>query len=611
MRKITSIRGYFPYILALFLNAFTDLGHKIIIQNTVFKIYDEQTQMILTAIVNALILLPFIMLFTPSGFLADKFPKHKVMQYTAFFSVVITLMITATYYLGWFQAAFALTFLMAMQSAIYSPAKYGYIKELVGEKHISSANAAVQAATTIAILSGIIVYSALFESNLSATYSDESEILRQIAPLGWLLVLGALIELYSVSRLPNKMAAPVKKRFEFKRYKNGSYLRKNLKTITRKPMILYSIVMLAIFWSLSQVILSIFGAYAKSELGIDNALVVQGVMALSAIGIISGSILAAYLSRHYIHTGLVPMGALFIALSLGLFLGAEDIKVIALIFLIFGIGFGMVIVPLNAYIQKVSPRTHLGTILAGNNFIQNILMIASLGLTTLFAYYGLSAYTLFIMLFVVAVATVVYLLRKELRMFLWLVLELAFKLRYKIVYKGLDAIPQEGALLFLGNHISWIDWVLMQFPLERRMHFMMERSIYYWPMLHWLWVLGNAIPMSSKASKDAFKKARELIAAKETVTLFPEGTISHTGELGKFYRGFELVAGSYDGHIVAFYIDGMYGSNLSRSKTHYTSRSLWFRRVVTITFAPPIPLQSTADEVRQVIKNLKDTNGTK
>ena len=37
------------YLVVLFINAFVDLGHKIIIQNTIFMIYGEQTQLILTA----------------------------------------------------------------------------------------------------------------------------------------------------------------------------------------------------------------------------------------------------------------------------------------------------------------------------------------------------------------------------------------------------------------------------------------------------------------------------------------------------------------------------------------------------------------------------------
>ena len=129
-----AITGTINYLLVVFLNAFTDLGHKIIIQNTIFKVYDGSTQIVLTAIVNSLMLLPFILVFSPSGFLADKFDKNKIMKYSAALAVLITLLITFSYYQGWFYAAFAMTFLLALQSAVYSPAKYGYIKELVGDK---------------------------------------------------------------------------------------------------------------------------------------------------------------------------------------------------------------------------------------------------------------------------------------------------------------------------------------------------------------------------------------------------------------------------------------------------------------------------------------------
>jgi acyl-[acyl-carrier-protein]-phospholipid O-acyltransferase/long-chain-fatty-acid--[acyl-carrier-protein] ligase len=72
MDKLFKITGFTPFILIIFLNAYVDLGHKILIQNTVFKIYDGQTQIILTAIVNGLILLPFVLLFTPAGYLSDR-----------------------------------------------------------------------------------------------------------------------------------------------------------------------------------------------------------------------------------------------------------------------------------------------------------------------------------------------------------------------------------------------------------------------------------------------------------------------------------------------------------------------------------------------------------
>ena len=149
MLPLFRIKGFMPYLLVLFVNAFIDLGHKIVIQNTVFKIYDGNTQVILTALVNALILIPFILLFSPAGFISDKYPKHKVMQYSAWAELVAVLVILFAYYQGWFWLAFAMTLVLGIQAAIYSPAKYGYIRELVGDKNLASANGLVQALTII------------------------------------------------------------------------------------------------------------------------------------------------------------------------------------------------------------------------------------------------------------------------------------------------------------------------------------------------------------------------------------------------------------------------------------------------------------------------------
>ena len=145
MVGLFKIRGFLYFTAMVFLNAFVDLGHKITIQNTIFKVYDGQQQIILTAIVNALILLPFVLSISAAGFCADKFPKNQVMRAAAWSAVILTLAITGCYYLGWFWPAFAMTFALALQSAFYSPAKFGYIKELVGKEKLAQGNGIIQA----------------------------------------------------------------------------------------------------------------------------------------------------------------------------------------------------------------------------------------------------------------------------------------------------------------------------------------------------------------------------------------------------------------------------------------------------------------------------------
>jgi len=151
MHRMLRITGVWPYLIAIFLNAFVDLGHKIVIQNTIFKSYDGETQVVLTALVNGLILLPFILLFSPAGHVADSYPKVRILRVSAWIAVAVSLGITAAYYQGWFWLAFAMTLLLAIQSAFYSPAKYGLVKGLFGKPRLAEANGLIHDITIAAI----------------------------------------------------------------------------------------------------------------------------------------------------------------------------------------------------------------------------------------------------------------------------------------------------------------------------------------------------------------------------------------------------------------------------------------------------------------------------
>jgi len=604
--SLWKIRGVTPYLAALFLNAFTDLGHKILIQNTIFKIYDNQEQIILTAILNAFILLPFIALFTPAGFLSQHFSRSYVMRYGALAAIFITLGITFAYYHGWFWCAFGFTLLLGVQAALYSPAKYGYITDLVNENRLSGLNALVQSVTTVAILAGIMVYTLLFESSLYSPYTNESDILKQIAPLGWLLVGGSVVEYLLTLQLPSKL--PVSEApLDIHRYIRGFYFRKNWLAIRRNESILEAIIVLSLFWSISQVILASFGAHAKSTLHQDNTIVVQGLMALAAFGIIAGSFIASRVSRYYIHHGLIPMGSIILTFTLLLLPFATSLALIGGLFFLFGIGGAMMIVSLNALIQSSVLPTRLGYVLAGNNWMQNIFMTAFLILTTLGAMAGMNSLYLFWMMFAVSLILSLWLIKRHGDYLLWLIFEKLLSFRYDIRPIGLHHIPSKEAVLLLGNHISWIDWILVQIGISRRIGYMMERSIYDMPFIRPIMQLGRVIPVSANASKDAFRSAQKRLQNNEIIGIFPEGSISSTGEIEKFYSGFEIVARGMDGVIVPFYIDGMDGSLFSRT----SKKRKWFRRRINIIYGAPLPMDSDSKTVYDAITHLKDNHGSK
>ncbi len=606
MGQLFRIAGFVSFVAMMFLNAFVDLGHKIVIQNTLFKTYDGDEQILLTAIVNALILLPFVLLFTPSGFLADRFQKVSVMRASAWAAVAITLGITLCYYLGWFWPAFAMTFLLAVQSAIYSPSKYGYIKELVGKESLAAANGWVQATTTTAILAGIFFFSVLFEGRLAGVdYGTPGDVMHLIAPVGWVLVLGSMIEVGMAYRLPQTRPGAAMA-FDWADYRSGRYLRTNLGTAWDNRVIWLSIIGLAVFWSISQVILAVFPAFAKETLGETNTVVIQGMLACSGIGIILGSISAGRYSRDHIETALIPIGAIGIAVALFLLPGLDAAWMHGLNFLALGFLGGLFLVPLNALIQFNAGEQGLGRVLAASNFIQNIWMLAFLGLTVAAAFARLGGLTLMVALAVVALVGAVYTLYQLPQSLVRFVIARIMAARYRLNVIGLKNLPAQGGVLMLGNHISWVDWAMVQMASPRPVRFVMEREIYErWYLKHFLDFFG-VVPISRGSSRHAIRTVSELLDAGEVVCLFPEGTISKNGQLSEFKRGFELSArAASSGVILPFYMRGLWGSRFSYASAKLKeTRREGRARAVVVAFGAPLPRESGAERVKQAVFEL-------
>ena len=612
MSRLFRIGGFLPFIAMMFINAFVDLGHKIVIQNTLFKTYDGDAQILLTAIVNALILLPFVLLFSPAGFIADRFPKNRVMRVSAWAAVGITLAITVFYYLGWFWAAFGMTFLLAVQSAIYSPAKYGYIKELVGNESLAAANGWVQATTTTAILAGIFFFSVLFEGRLDgAVYSHPGEVMHLIAPLGWLLVLGSLMEVGLSYRLPQPHPGE-EMAFDWAQYRTGRYLRTNLGSAWDNRVIWLSIIGLAVFWSISQVMVAVFPAFAKETLGETNTVVIQGLLAFSGIGIILGSVIAGRLSRDHIEAALVPIGALGIAFCLFVLPSLHSTWAHGLNFLALGVLAGFFLVPLNSFIQFNAGEQALGRVLAASNFIQNIWMLAFLGLTVLAARAQVGGWALMVALAVVALVGAIYTvyqLPQSLVRFLILRV-LATKYRLRVI--GLDNMPAQGGVLMLGNHISWVDWAMVQMASPRPVRFAMEREIYdRWYWRHFLDFFG-VVPISRGSSRHAIATLARLLDDGEVVCVFPEGIISKNGQLSEFKRGFELTARqARSGVILPFYLRGLWGSRFSYASSKLKENRTEGRvRDVVVAFGPTLSLESEAERVKQAVFELSVSSWT-
>lgn len=556
---------------------------------------------------NALILLPFIFLFSPAGHISDKYPKVKVVEYASLAAIGITTLILCSYLLGLFWVAFCLTFVLAAQSAIYSPAKYGLIKEMTGTESLAPANALVQAVTIVSILLGAVIYSVFFEYLLQDASIVPSEILTYIAPVGFLLIGASIAEYLFARRLVKKFEMKEIDEsmvFEIKEYQNLHYLKRNLVVIREHRTVWLSIVGLSVLWGVSQVMLAIFGDYLKGTMGVTDTVVVQGLLALSGVGIIAGSIFAGRMSRNYIETGTIPLGALAVALSLYIIPSLSSLYFLGFALFIFGFGAGLFLVPLNAMIQFLAPAQILGKVLAGNNFVQNVSMFGFLLITATFGYLEWSSTALLYLIATVALLGMVYTLYVLPQSLVRYLVRVIVRFKYKLSVEGISNVESEKGVLLLGNHVSFLDWAMLQMAYPKQIRFVMERSYYEKWYLKPFFNFFKVIPISSRGSKSALENVTAALKRGETVALFPEGHLSRNGQLGKFQRGFEMATKTLaedEAIIVPFYLRGLWEDNFSHASSKMKSQG---NKDISVHFAKPISIYATPTDVKKAVFDL-------
>ncbi|WP_026069304.1 hypothetical protein, partial [Legionella tunisiensis] len=208
------------------------------------------------------------------------------------------------------MGCFLLTLLLAIQSALNSPAKYGYIKEIFGKEHLSQANAIVQTLTIIAILGATFIFTYLFSFVINAAglqhSSDKALLLQAIAPAGFLLVLFSIFETIMTFLLLQKQAADPQSHYELANYFRGHYLKAYLQKASKQYVIFTCIVGLSLFWAINQVLLASYGAFLKEHLGNISVMFAQGSLAIGGIGILLGALYAGKVSKGFVETGLLP-----------------------------------------------------------------------------------------------------------------------------------------------------------------------------------------------------------------------------------------------------------------------------------------------------------------
>ncbi|MBC8014704.1 MAG: 1-acyl-sn-glycerol-3-phosphate acyltransferase [Sporomusaceae bacterium] len=113
--------------------------------------------------------------------------------------------------------------------------------------------------------------------------------------------------------------------------------------------------------------------------------------------------------------------------------------------------------------------------------------------------------------------------------------------RYKVI--GAEHIPAHGGVIIAANHISLWDPPALGAAFIRPIHFMAKEELFNIPILKWIITKMHAFPVKrGAADRSAIRHAISLLKKGDILGVFPEGTRSKSGELGKPEAGMIMIA---------------------------------------------------------------------
>lgn len=348
-------RSVYILLLAQFLTAFADNA----ILFTAFAMisqaggYGDWYQSAL----QASFLIAFVVLAPWVGRIADRHPKNLVLAWgNALKAAGVLLLLAGVDPL----LAYGV---VGVGAALYGPAKYGILPDLVGHDRLVKANGLVEGSTIVAIVMGAVV---------GAHVADRS--------IGWALALVAgayLASLTAALFIPRTATKPRDERpaiGQFVAMMGGLFATSRAR---------FAMLGTAIFWSAAVVLRVMMVAWAPAVLMTHNTSDIANLTVFIAIGIALGAVAAPRLvpieklRRARLAAYLMGFGILILGIT-------SDPLWAKAVLLLIGLAGGIFVVPINATLQDIGHRSiGAGGAVAIQNFFENLAMLVGTGLYSL------------------------------------------------------------------------------------------------------------------------------------------------------------------------------------------------------------------------------------
>jgi 1-acyl-sn-glycerol-3-phosphate acyltransferase len=595
-------RRFAPFFWTQFLGAGNDNLFKFAF--TVMITYQLQVSWLPPALaglaIGALFILPFLLFSATSGQLADKFDKARLIRFVKWLEIAVMALAAWGFVRADVAVLLACVFLMGLHSTLFGPVKFAYLPQHLSERELTGGNGMVEMGTFVAILLGSLAGGLLVSvPGVGAHYVAVA--CFAVAILGRLTAQAVPA---SPSTDPNLVI----------NWNPVSETWRNLKLAHGNLVVFRSLLGISWMWFFGAAFLAQFPAFAKEVLHGDEQ-VASLLLVVFSVGIGTGSLLCEMLSRRHVEIGLVPLGAIGMSVfSIDLYFAARGLppsagytlsgflaehahwRVMADLFLL-SLFAGLYSVPMYALIQMRSAPSHRARIIAANNILNALFMIASSVIVgALLGAAGMTIPQVFLVIGILNAIVAFYIFMLVPEYLLRFVAFVMARFIYRFKVRGDENIPTEGAALLVCNHVSFIDAVLLMAASPRPIRFIMDSEIFKLPVIGWFFRLGKAIPIAPRSVdpetyEQAFARAKQVLDDGDLLCIFPEGAVSRDGQIAEFKGGVMRLLAASPVPVVPLALQNLWGSFFSRAGGKAMSRP--FRRGlfnrVGLVAGPAIP----------------------
>lgn len=170
-----------------------------------------------------------------------------------------------------------------------------------------------------------------------------------------------------------------------------------------------------------------------------------------------------------------------------------------------------------------------------------------------------------------------------------------YKLVYNFHIEGIENIPQDRPLVMASNHRSYADPVILTMPMKRPVTYMAKEELFKNKLFGWFITKLGAFPVKRGAGDmQVIDDSIAILNSGRNLVIFPEGTRSKDGKVGKGKTGVALIAAKS-------------GADVLPCGIIFEGEKLKFRSKLTLRFGKVIPAEEIAveDASPRALKDVK------